>query len=387
MLRLALRQTIDSIPEDIDWDRFQEMMDKHRIYPLVIRGLRQFTPEALERYPVLKAYRARQNYYVSENLKLMRTLSCVAGAFAQGGIPMLSMKGPLLSMELYGDPAMRFSHDLDIMVPQEDFWRGCKCLMDMGFEIIEEPELTTEKRVKAYMRISPNNHCVFRQNGVLVELHWRTTLKDGMTFAGLWENRDTTPLLGVPVNQMGAADKLPHLIDHAADHGFMRLRWLLDLYEFHRKKLADWDGVLESMGRLGNRALLPQTLIVMLRLGVLPMGEVRAGSLRAWREGGLVRVQYGDELGGDVETALALSELAWPMMTRELERDTPEFQAYLKRMPVPQIRRMGTEPFVNRFWPNVEDFARFDLPDRLFWLYFIIRPFHWLYRKLFGGKR
>lgn len=386
MLRLALLLPVEQIPEDIDWERFRKVMKKHRIYPLVIRGLRRLPAQMLEAYPVLREYRSRQNYYVNENLKLIRVLAYVARAFAEAGIDMISMKGPLLSMELYGDPAMRTSHDLDIMVSPEDFWRGCKCLMDLGFEIIEEPELTTEKRVRAYMRVSPNNHCVFRLDNVLVELHWRTTLKDGISFRDLWENRDTKLLLGVPVSQMGAADKLPHLIDHAADHAFMRLRWLLDLYEFQRKKLADWDRVLEDMGRIGNRTLLPEALLVMLRLQVLPMEQICVGSMRAWREGDQVRVCCGEDLRVDVETAVELSSLAWPMMDRDLDRDAPEFQAYLKQMPVMESEKPAMERIWNRFWPNVEDFAWFDLPDWLFWVYFIIRPFNWLRRKLFGGK-
>ena len=37
--------------------------------------------------------------------------------------------------------------------------------------------------------------------------------------------------------------------------------------------------------------------------------------------------------------------------------------------------------------PTDFEFELVDLPDWLFWLYFIIRPFNWIRRKLFGGKK
>ncbi|MBE6950055.1 MAG: hypothetical protein E7451_01820 [Ruminococcaceae bacterium] len=387
MLRLALRERFDRIPEELDQEKFDETMKKHRIYPLVIRGLRQFTPEQLEGFPVLAKYRALQNRYAGGSLKRMQTLALVAKAMEEARIPMISMKGPLLSVELYGDPAMRHSHDLDVLVREEDFLRSAACLKELGFEQAENPHLKTPKRMEVNLRYTTDNHGEFRRGDQCVELHWRSSTEVNVPFDALWENREEKLLLGVKVNEMGRDHKLPHLFAHAAHHGFARLRWLLDLYEVQRKPGFSWDELLESMRQQGNSPLLFETLIVLMRWRVIPMETVTIGSVSVRREDDRVIVRYGDDCKTEVEQAVALSDAAWPMMERELDWTFPEFRAHEQLLPHAAVRHSLWHRIISKFQPGAVDFELIDLPDRWFWLYYLIRPVYLFWRKLTGGKK
>lgn len=387
MLRLALKERLGSVPEGLDWAQFRSTMDKHRIYPLVIRGLRQFSGETLEAFPALKYYRSRQNHYMNGCLRRMQTLAAVAKAMDGAGVPMISMKGPLLSMELYGDPSMRHSHDLDVLVPMEQFFTAVQTLKEMGFDQAENHHLDTPLRMQKFLRYTDHNHSEFFREDQCVELHWRSSHQHLESFEELWANREPKQLLGVTVHEMGRLDKYAHLFAHAAQHGFARLRWLMDLYEIQRKPDFSWEELLERMGQLGNSSLLLETAIVLLRLAPLPMEPVTIGSLTACREGDQVLLTCGEELREEAERAVELSEAAWPMMERELEVEEPEHRAYKALLPNRAIRRSLWRKITVNFLPNSADFELIDLPDRWYWLYHIIRPFHGLWRKLFGGKR
>lgn len=387
MLRLALRQTAAKIPENIDWDAFCQTMDKHRVYPLVIRGIRQLPADVVERYPVLKSYRARQNSYAMESLKQMKALSQIAGAFADAGIRMLSMKGPLLSVELYGDPAMRSSHDLDVLVSENDYFAACQCLKSMGYERRENIYESTYLRSRLTLLYSEDKHTEFRKDGVCIELHWRGSIWYKSNLEDLWENRETKMLLGKPIHQMGRIDEWPYLISHAAVHGYMRLRWLMDLYELQKKPEFSWSKIYSQMRENGNAAVLLETLIVMFRLGVLPMEEIRTDLFRIGREDGSVVLHYSGEIREDVEDAVRFAEAAYPIMMVDRKMGSDDWHAYRSMLPMEEAKQSLLVRIVNIFRPVDVDYELIDLPDSLFWLYFIIRPVYWLWRKLFGGKQ
>ena len=129
LLDIVLRNGPE-IPEGLDWDAFEAALRQHRLQPLLIRGLRAMDADVVEQTPALKKYRGQQNKYTNESIQRLQALAQVSAALADNGIRMLSMKGPLLSMELYGDPSLRTSRDLDVMVPEEDLDRAGEILVD-----------------------------------------------------------------------------------------------------------------------------------------------------------------------------------------------------------------------------------------------------------------
>lgn len=387
MLRLALREKLTQIPEGIDWDTFRETMDKHRIYPLVIRGLRQQDPVLLSDCPALKHYLSKQSYYAMESIKRIQALAEIAAAFEAQGIRMLSMKGPLLSIDLYGDPSMRHSRDLDLLVSEADYFAACQCLIGLGFARQENVHETTYLRSRLSLLYSDDKHTEFARGNLSVELHWRGSVWYDLNVDELWDRRETKLLMGKPVYQMGATDEWPYLISHAAVHGYMRLRWLLDLYELQKDPRFRWERMYEIMASRGHGAVLLETLLVLFRLEVLPMEPVKTELFELRRQEGGVCFSYAESISRDARDAIRFSELVEPLMLVEKKMGSELWYSYRKQLPMEEEKTPLWVKIVNLFRPEEVDYELIDLPDRWFWLYFLIRPVYWVWRKVFGGKK
>ena len=160
MLNIVLRRN-PAVPEQMDWDFFDASVRKHRLQPLLIRGLRSMDPELVARYPALNRYKGMQNKYSMESFQRLRALTQVNAALAEAGIRMISMKGPLLAMEAYGDPSLRTSRDLDVMVPEADLRRAGELLVELGYTPEDNPFHKTPLRRKFYNLVELEKHEVY----------------------------------------------------------------------------------------------------------------------------------------------------------------------------------------------------------------------------------
>ncbi len=384
MLKLALGQQADF--EGLDWAYFDQLVRQHKIQPLLIRGIRKLGRTA-EQYPALAALAREQNRYAAGNMRRLQALAEVNTAFAREGIRMLSMKGPLLSMELYGDPGMRTSKDLDLMVSPDDLTRAGEVLKGLGYELEQNPYATTPLRHKYYNLIENEKHEVYFRDEICIELHWQHDYQTEQSFDDLWERREERPFMGGKTAVMGADDRYPALFIHAAEHGFMRLRWLLDLYELQKKPGFSWERLFGLMEQQGVGAVLLESMLVMYRLRLPNLKDVNGGRFSlTGGEGGVV-LRVAAQLEKTAQRAADLCDGAWPLLLQERRPTDPEWKAYDRLLPRAVYGKTPIQWVLTAMGPTVYEFELIDLPDWLFWLYFIIRPFNWAYRKLFGGKK
>ena len=384
MLKLALGEQADF--EGLDWAYFEQLVRQHKIQPLLIRGIRKLGPAA-EEYPTLAALAREQNHYAAGNMRRLQALAEVNAAFAREGIRMLSMKGPLLSMELYGDPGMRTSKDLDLMVSPEDLTRAGELLKGLGYELEPHPYAATPLQHKYYNLIENEKHEVYHRSEICIELHWQHDYQTEQSFDDLWERREERPFMGGKTAVMGADDRYPALFIHAAEHGFMRLRWLLDLYELQKKPGYSWERLLGLMEQQGVGEILLAAMLVMYRLRLPGLKDLDVGrfSLTGGEDGIVLRVDAA--LEKTAQLAVDLCDRVWPLLLQERSPTDPEWKAYDRLLPRAVYGKTPIQWILTVMGPTVYEFRLIALPDWLFWLYFIIRPFNWVRRKLFGGKK
>ena len=186
---------------------------------------------------------------------------------------------------------------------------------------------------------------------------------------------------------MGADDRYPALFIHAAEHGFMRLRWLLDLYELQKKPGFSWERLFGLMEQQGVGAVLLESMLVMYRLRLPNLKDVDGDRFSlTGGEGGVV-LCVAEQLEKASQRAADLCDGAWPLLVQERRPTDPEWKAYDRLLPRAVYGKTPIQWVLTAMGPTVYEFELIDLPDWLFWLYFIIRPFNWAYRKLFGGKK
>lgn len=379
-LDIALRKKV-TIPENVDWRSFDDAVRQHRIQPLLIRGLRSMD---VARYPELERYRSLQNKYTMESLNRLQALAQIGGAFADAGIRMLAMKGPLLAIELYGDPSLRTSRDLDLMVEESALARAGEVLQQLGYHPEGGPFRQTPLRKKYLNLIELEKHEIYQKGDICVEVHWKSNFQAEQSFDALWAQREERMIMGKPIAVMGEDERYSALIIHAAEHGFLRLRWLLDLYELQKKPQFSWEKTYRQMCERGVGELLLETLLVMYRLDLPGLKDVHWDCVSLTREAEGVCLRVEDRLEQDARKAGSLCDAVYPLLLREVQRGDQEWTDYDTQLPTSINQKTFLQKILIVCGPSSYDFELIDLPDGLFWLYFIIRPFHWLWRKLTG---
>jgi hypothetical protein len=66
------------------------------------------------------------------HLKMLRNFIAITDLLRQNEIPFISLKGPLLSQHIYNDPTVRFSHDIDILIDEQQIDSTVKLFLDNG---------------------------------------------------------------------------------------------------------------------------------------------------------------------------------------------------------------------------------------------------------------
>lgn len=383
LLDLVLRKN-PQIPEALDWAHFEAALRQHRLQPLLIRGLRGMDAAAVERIPVLNRCRGQQNRFARESFQRLQALAEVSEDLDRAGIRMISMKGPLLAMELYGDPSLRTSRDLDVMVPEADLERSGEILTGLGYEPEENPFHKTPLRRKFYGIVDLEKHMICQKGDICLELHWKSNAQTEDSFDDQWMRREEQMILGKRIAVLGTDDRYPALIVHAAEHGFHRLRWLLDLYELQKKPTFSWERVYRQMRAQNLGELLLETLIVLYRMQLPGLQDLSFGGVELVQEADGIFLRLEDRLAEEGRRAVALSEAAYPLWHRECAWGDPRQRDYDRLLPVSLIRKTPVQKLLLACGPSRYELELVDLPDWLFWAYFLIRPLAWLWRR---GKR
>ena len=141
------------------------------------------------------------------------------------------------------------------------------------------------------------------------------------------------------------------------------------------------------MERQGVGEILLETMLVMYRLGLPGLPDVDCGrfSLSGGPEG--IGLRVAPELEKMAQRAKELCDHVWPLLVQERPLGDPLWMAYDRMLPTAVYNRSFLSTVLGVVGPTDFEFELVDLPDWLFWLYFIIRPFNWVRRKLFGGKK
>jgi Uncharacterised nucleotidyltransferase len=302
-------------------------------------------------------------------LQAMLHLQLLAGVLKglnHSGIPVMPLKGPLLSLELYGDAGLRQSKDLDILVPQKEIPQTQECLEKMGWRLGAEYFSLSPRQWEVNIRYEHHIGYVHPQQGCQLELHWRTVWYSPQETEQHWARSRTSELLGSSCRAMSHADLAIYLCNHGGRHRWFRAKWLGDLACMHCNGQVDWPEVLADARTVG------QERPVLLGLQLLSEG-------------------YDLAFPNIVETLR--KTLPYPL-ARKAVRDltAPGEPAELNALAAFKDRVRNSR--YNRllwphrsWWKNLDsfiyshhDFRVLRLPDSLFWLYIPLRPFLWLWR-------
>jgi len=190
------------------------------------------------------------------------------------GIEALAFKGPVLAALLTGDPSLRESTDLDLLVRPRDLEAAGRAVESLGYE----RAVPVHARARAlHLRLGCEAPFV-REDGIVLDLHWRLAPPfhsfviapegaippDGaLDPEGLWRRSRTVPLGGRAVRTLADEHHFLYLAFHGGKSLWARLGWVADVAAFvEGGPHLDWEEVRGLAAATGTR----RALAVALRL-------------------------------------------------------------------------------------------------------------------------
>ena len=376
MFSLVLGTPHPATDVDFDWDKFFAFTEKNRLETLCAAGAAKlsYKPEQLNKLHL----QARQ--LTERTMQQIQLLAFLAGDFRQAGIRVLSMKGPLLAAEIYGDPSLRHSNDLDLLVSAADFEAAKERILAMGFTEQFAPTLQKKKSRKIQAKMGEDMHAVFVKNDLCVELHWRISFRYPVSFEELWENREEKMLLGQQVSCLGRMDNLIYLICHGVGHGYSRLRWLVDLYKLFTESDVNYTELYRAMARKNAEAFLLETLLLLYLIPSFRMPAVSNDYFSLRRQDSFVYFSFQSDIQTAALRACHLTDLLEPLILKEEDPSGIPERNYMHMLPVVGKRVTVFSYIYKLMQPKRAELERFHFPDSLYFLYYIVRPFYKLWR-------
>jgi hypothetical protein len=360
----AIREAIGA---GVDWVEYLRLVDRHRTPALSWAALRR-VPGLEIPEPAKKELQRRSDACRMQAVRDSVKLAEVLKGFHSAAIPAMTMKGPILSLELYGDVGLRQSRDLDLMVKPEDLARAQACLKSMGWRQDAAWFTLSPRQWENFLRHEYDLNFVHPHGNCLLELHWRSW----------WELRDQTEdrwagsvpgvWQGCFYIAMSPIDQVLYLCSHGGIHAWFRAKWLGDLARIHAEGRMDWQAVLGQASRTGQKRDLLACLRLLQDVYGLSLPDLPGNPWKNLPSFLITRPLHDLKVPGD-RSALGALALAWDHLR----------QIRYERLAVPQ--KTGLDHLAELAYQR-EDFRVLRLPDRFYWAYTLLRPFLWVWRSV-----
>jgi hypothetical protein len=236
-----------------DWARLLLLAEVHGVTGHVAVGVRE-RQEALIPLEVRQELAARQRVQSLFTLRLTAELFRILQLFASEGIGAMVVKGPVLAMRAYADPAIRIYGDLDLLVRQRDIRRATVLLVAAGFSSAISLGAVDAGKIPGQYLFSK------RDSNLIVELHNDFTLRyfpRRLPLEDYFARQTAVRLDAHEVPALSVEDELVLICIHGAKHFWERLMWIADVAGLlSRQKNIDWRHVEDSAEAVGAQRML-----------------------------------------------------------------------------------------------------------------------------------
>jgi hypothetical protein len=347
-----------------NWERFDGIVRRNRIYPLVQRALTRAgvgLPDALARNFAIRSHAAARRSLVlaRESVRLQR-------AFDGEGIVSMIVKGTPLAMLAYGEIGLKEAADIDLLVSAEDVLKARHLLLQLGGRM--DP-LLTEGEFARFVEHDKEAVFVFDDLRVTVELHWRLvthrTLLRGVDAHG---PEQFVNFPGGTLRTLADEPLFAFLCLHGGFHNWSRLKWLVDVSAFLAGRPAEQ---VEHLHRTAQTLGAGRSAVVAMLLCRRLFGLRLAPELLA------------SLLQDPIARALAANVVAG-LSYRDGVAEQESYSVPWLRMRVAQFfLAPGASHLMDHArvtWVSAMDRARISLPRRLDFMYHVLRIPLWLGR-------
>jgi len=326
------------------------LAERHRVTPLVWSRLQQtdiFSTEVRSNFKLA----AQQNQIRAIQAKALQLkLYSMQGQLGAKGF---FLKGLGIAEQFYKDIAERHVLDIDWFVAKDELLPLTKELINLRY--VPMPDITGYHSMQLDYFMSTHHDVYFappvNTSLLPIELHWQ--------LRSPWGSFTLSP-----ETKMESVDEFLYLCVHGTEHGWFRLKWLMDLPRIIKKSEFDWMEVWDKAVKYQCQKQLSISLLVLDQLSIF--------SLPYSIEDKINSSTYGFELQYIYDAIKADNSF------NENDLNRWNYFRYLWRF---RAKKLNPD-LIKIFLTSPNDWATIKLPKALFFLYFPLRPFLWLYRRL-----
>jgi len=214
---------------DIDWPYFCRLVDRHKILPFLEAILPVMDDETKG------IIRDRLQRWSARSLVLYDELRTLTALFSSSGIPSVSLKGPVLSQQLYGNFHSRYYSDLDILVPEDRYKEAVDLLLAQNYILKSPGTDLSPAEWKAYFEGANDIKFGHPERRIIIELHLGIYVQRLLVRQEQFRltEQTTEQVIGTESFRVLSPEiNFIYLCLHAAKHMFFRLCWLRDINAF-----------------------------------------------------------------------------------------------------------------------------------------------------------
>ena len=235
--------------ENIDWNRFLQFCTFHQLSPLIYYNITHILnfrlPDKI--MSTLKHKYIANLFYMD---KLCNELARVMQGFQDNNVFTVTYKGPVLAQVLFGDPSLRISGDLDLLVNPNDLPIVHSLMLSWGYSPLT---LFGDKEIQSLIESDRKHHIHYTHTvkSIHVEIHWK--LFDSYispyqfdNFKNYIDEYETVQLNGVSYPVCASNLVFITLCLHGSKHIWGRLRWLIDIMKLlEQSDTLNWSQIYQ----------------------------------------------------------------------------------------------------------------------------------------------
>ncbi len=354
--------------EDASFDREStlSLAFYHGVLPLVYTTLHRMVHENKlpDNTTIQQFFSKAKSVYgmiVRRNMQMTSELLRIESLLTKEGIDMLALKGPALAQSAYGDITLRSYIDLDILIAPEMLERTISLLKQEGYD---EVYTLNSAQFASYRSIAHDVVLMHREKLISLEVHWQLFSGEFMAELGnmaLFKNAQEVMIHHTSLRSPAPEEMLVYLCVHGAKHRWERLEWVVDIDRITAMSQPDWDKVLVLAERTRSSKMVLGTLALSNTLLGTPLPNVILEKLRE---------KYMVKLSQQINTYFKM-HFGDPLQTK----------VRTKKISLLQLKLL--DGYKNRwrflsalFKPTPLDFEAFNFPEKLTFLYYVVRPYN-----------
>ena len=263
-------------PMNIDAELVSMAIGRHQVGPLLYGALlRRAEPVPSDLMQDLAlSYRRNRARQASSLVRLQS----IGAMFAKKNIGWMSLKGVLQAAQLYGDPALRQSSDIDLLVAPWNFAPAVSALGEAGYTASNPPAPSGVAGACILAAVRDVTLIARDDHSCAIDLHRRLFL----TGSARKQCPQLHPASGLLPAPYPDAELACYLLMHGAQSYWVRLKWLVDLIPLlARLKASEKRTLISRVEEMRTEHSVAASLLLLRHL--FPSASL--GPLSPWLDG------------------------------------------------------------------------------------------------------